>query len=94
MPLLKIMDARPNPLPDPEDLAIDDLEVADSQIIRLPTVAGLLYETKAVEQAASPDLWAALADAVMSADTFDDGDATDEPDGDLADVIDLNLWRN
>lgn len=87
------MDARPNPLPDHEDLVIDHSDTDDSQIIRLPTVAGLLYDTSEAESSASPDLWAALADAVMSERAFDEFDAANDDNEGLAEVIDLNRWR-
>ncbi len=83
------MEASPHPADQPAESAGHD-----GQIIQLPTMSGMLHDTLAAEDAASPELWAALAAAVMSERAFDDFEERFEDEQSLAAVIDLDAWRS
>lgn len=65
--------------------------VVDGQIVRLPTLSGLVNGTRAAAGNDSRHLWNALAAAVMAEDAFAEVD--DDPTSPLAEVIDISSYR-
>ncbi len=65
--------------------------VVDGQVVRLPTLAGLVNGTPAAAGNDSRHLWNALAAAVLAEDAFADID--DDPSSPLAEVIDIGSYR-
>ncbi len=65
--------------------------VVDGQLVRLPTLAGLVNGTPATVGNDSRHLWNALAAAVLAEDAF--ADADNDPTSPLAEVIDIGRYR-
>ncbi len=74
------------------------LAAVDGEVVKLPTLAGLLEGKNAVEAGRSGELWNTLAAAVLSDRAFDelerelDGEL--DHNGGLARVIHLDHWRS
>jgi hypothetical protein len=67
--------------------------VVDGEVVWLPTLAGLLRGDRSVAPAPRLELWAALAAAMVSDDAFEHLDRELADGRDLADVIDIEAWR-
>lgn len=65
----------------------------DCQVLRLPTVAGLSHHQDTWESETNPELWDALAAAVLSSDGFDEDSFERDRQVTLATVVDLAAYR-
>ena len=67
--------------------------VVDGSVVWLPTLAGLMRGERSVHPAPRQELWAALAAAMVSDDAFDQLDRELAEARPLAEVIDIEAWR-
>lgn len=67
--------------------------VVDGHVVMLPTLSGLVSGKPPTPGKDTRHLWNALAAAVMAEDAFADFDVAPEPEGPLAEVIDMAAYR-